>query len=46
LREAIQEADNLVDTAKGSDLEFIREHRAALEQRLAEAMVARERQDA
>jgi hypothetical protein len=47
LRDAIQEADDLLERAKGPDLEFIREHRDALQQRLAEAMrlVAGERLD-
>jgi exodeoxyribonuclease-1 len=39
LTDAIQEADDLLEgRARGPDLEFIQDHRAALERRLAEAM--------
>jgi hypothetical protein len=38
LRDAIQEADDLLEEAKEADLEFIREHWDLLRQRFAEAM--------
>jgi len=39
LRDAIQEADGLLERrARGPELDFLQDHRAALEQRLADAM--------
>jgi exodeoxyribonuclease-1 len=48
LPDAIQEANSLLERAKGPDIAFVREHRDALERRLAETtrLVAKEREDA